>query len=88
MLFRSRENAKQFEGTAERLDKELVKASSLEERSEILKRFYVWWDSLLYREKDPFKRGAFAAYMDTKEGVLLIKKARRAATRVNDAVFQ
>ena len=82
-----KENSKQFEGTAERLDKELGKASSLEERSEILKRFYVWWDSLLYREKDPFKRGAFAAYMDTKEGVLLMKKARRAATRVNDAVL-
>jgi len=82
-----KENAKQFEGTVKRLEKELSKSPSLQERSEVLRRFYVWWDTLLYREKDLFKKGAFAAYLDTKEGVLLMKKARRAATRVNDATL-
>jgi hypothetical protein len=78
------ENAKQFEGSLERLEKELEGDSSLESRTKSLKRFYLWWDTQMYRETDLYKRGAFRAYMDTKEGVLLMKKARKAVTRVHD----
>lgn len=79
--------AKQYRGNLERLNKELKAERGLEHKRKVLKKFYIWWDSLMYREEDPFVRGAFRAYMKTKEGMVLLKTARKHTNRVNDAKY-
>lgn len=79
--------AKQYKGSLKKLNDELNSSDDIEEHRKVLRRFYLWWDSLHYRERDPFKRGAFRAYMRSPEGIRLIQKARREVNRVNDQLY-
>ena len=79
--------AKEYRGNLERLNKELKAEKGLDHKRKVLKKFYIWWDSLMYREEDPFVRGAFRAYMKTREGMVLLKTARKHTNRVNDAKY-
>ena len=79
--------SKQYRGNLQRLKKELNEDKGLDHKRKVLKRFYLWWDSLMFRERDPFVRGAFRAYMRSPEGVVLLKTARKHTTRINEAKF-
>ena len=80
--------AKQYKGNLQRLKKELKEGKGTEHKRKVLRRFYLWWDSLAFRERDPFVKGAFRAYMRSPEGVILLKTARKYATRINEAKYQ
>lgn len=79
--------AKQYKGNLDRLNKELTAERGLEHKAKVLKKFYIWWDSLMFREQDPFVRGAFRAYMASKEGMVLLQTARKHTNRINDARY-
>ena len=80
--------SKQYKGNLQRLKKELKEGKGTEHKRKVLRRFYLWWDSLAFRERDPFVKGAFKAYMRSPEGVILLKTARKHATRINEAKYQ